>query len=114
MPNTGCRFEHTAIFKSEPLDGVVCGRDDSGRRVMRVERRSASEFVFLGREQFFEALPFEVPFVRSALGKYLGNTAPTNVPDEDALFVSSRFAAFRVESVDKLDRREVVPAFLFQ
>jgi hypothetical protein len=44
----------------------------------------------------------------------LGNTAPAYVSDEDALLVFGCFASFRVESVDKLDDREVVPALLFQ
>jgi hypothetical protein len=44
----------------------------------------------------------------------LRNAAPSDESNEDALLVFTRFAAFRVESVDKLDRREVVPAFLFQ
>ncbi len=44
----------------------------------------------------------------------LRNSTPTDIFYEDALFILGRFAAFRIESVGKLDRGEVVPAFLFQ
>jgi hypothetical protein len=47
-------------------------------------------------------------------GKHLGNAAPPDIPDQDALLVVGCLPAFSVESVDKLDRREVVPTFLFQ
>jgi hypothetical protein len=48
------------------------------------------------------------------IGEDLRNSAPTDVFYEDALFIFGRFAAFRIESVRKLDRREVVAALLFQ
>jgi len=48
------------------------------------------------------------------IGEDLRNSAPTDIFYEDALFIFSRVARFRVESVRKLDRREVVPALLFQ
>ena len=57
---------------------------------------------------------FLIPFARCGVSEYLRNSAPADVSDEDALFVFGRFAAFRVEPVNKLDRREVVPAFLLQ
>ena len=44
----------------------------------------------------------------------MGDAAPANVSDEDALLVFTGFSAFRVECVDKLDRREIVAALLFQ
>jgi hypothetical protein len=55
---------------------------------------------------------FLVPFAQCGVREYLRNSAPANVADEDAFFVFSRFAALGVEFVDKLDRREVIPAFL--
>jgi hypothetical protein len=48
------------------------------------------------------------------IGKDLRNSAPTDVFYEDALFVVCRFARFRIESMRELDRREIVPALLFQ
>jgi hypothetical protein len=47
-------------------------------------------------------------------GKHLGNAAPPDIPDQDALLVFDRFAPFSVESMDKLNGRDVVPAFLLQ
>jgi len=44
----------------------------------------------------------------------LRNSAPTDVFYEDTLFVVGCFARFRIESVRKLDGREIVAAFLFQ
>jgi hypothetical protein len=44
----------------------------------------------------------------------VGNSAPTDVLYEDALFIFGRFARFRIESVHKLDGCKVVPAFVFQ
>jgi hypothetical protein len=44
----------------------------------------------------------------------LRNAAPADILDEDALLLFGCFATLRVESVDKLNRREVVPTFLFQ
>jgi hypothetical protein len=58
-------------------------------------------------------LGFLIPFARCAVGEYLRNSAPADIPNEDALFVFGRFAALRVEFVDKLDRCEVVPRLLF-
>ena len=55
---------------------------------------------------------FLVPFAQCGVREYLRNSAPADVSDEDALFIFGRFAALRVEPVNKLDRREVVPAFL--
>jgi hypothetical protein len=44
----------------------------------------------------------------------VGNSAAAYIFHEDALFIIGRFAAFRVESLNKLARREIVAAFLFQ
>jgi len=44
----------------------------------------------------------------------LRNSTPTDIFYEDTLFIFGRFEGFRIESVGKLDRGEVVPAFLFQ
>jgi hypothetical protein len=48
------------------------------------------------------------------ISEYLRNSAPADIPDEDVLLVFGCFAAFRAESMDQLDCREVVPALLFQ
>jgi hypothetical protein len=44
----------------------------------------------------------------------LRNSAPPDILYEDALFIFGGFAAFRIESVRKLDGREVIPALLFE
>jgi hypothetical protein len=48
------------------------------------------------------------------IGKHLRNATPSDVSDEDSLLVLGCFAAFGVKSMDKLNGREVVSAFLFQ
>jgi hypothetical protein len=114
MSNTESRFEYAAVLKPEALNGVENGGDDGRRSVMGVQCRCASKPIFIRREQLSKALPFRIPFAQSVAGEHLRNAAPPNISDEGALLVVSGFLAFRVESVDKLDGREVVPAFLFQ
>ena len=46
MPSAGSSTRPS--LKSEPLDGIVNCGDDCWRSVVRVERGSAGEFVFLG------------------------------------------------------------------
>jgi len=48
------------------------------------------------------------------IGKDVRDSAPPDIFYEDALFIFGSIARFRLESVDKLDGREVVPALLFQ
>ncbi len=55
-----------------------------------------------------------VPFARRGVSEDLRNSAPTDISNEDALFIFGGFTAFRVEPVNKLDSGEVVSALLFQ
>ena len=54
------------------------------------------------------------PLHSPTIGKHLRNAAPSDVSDEDSLLVLGCFVAFGVKSMDKINGREVVSAFLFQ
>ena len=64
MPSAGSRTR--PCVEADPLDRIVDRGDDSRRRVVRVERRSARGFVFLRRKQRLEAFAFSLPFSRAA------------------------------------------------
>lgn len=81
---------------------------------MRVERRGACGGKVVGREKLFKLRAFPRPFDWRWFGEYLRNPAPAYVANEDTFLFFCRRATFRLQSLRKLDRREVFAAFLFE
>ena len=75
MPQAQRRFEHPALGKSEPAQGVIHGADHAGRGVMGVESSGAGRLQFLRREQLLQLLPLRRPLVIPGI-EDLGQSAP--------------------------------------
>src|ERR1035441_146188 len=91
-PPRSTLFPYTTLFRSDSkaLHGLPDGGDHHRRGKVRVGRRCARRFVFVGRKQFFDVLRYLLPFRGRLPVKGGRHRTPADVTRENAfLFIRS-------------------------
>ena len=113
MAETAGRFENTTASEPEPFERGIHRADDRRRGVVGVQRGRPRRSELFRVEELLESLSLGFPFVVSFV-EHLGESTPTDVTDERALFGFGGGSAFGFETFQQLDGREVRRALLAQ